>query len=183
MSIRPYKPTDQSAVQYICHATATAKNYIKNKQLVCALYCDYYIKKEPQNCFVLTDEFDKAVGYILCSSNDKKYQRDFEPYLDIVKKMSPIEAFGHTLEQRFTKKIRGEYPAHLHIDILPSFQAKGGGRQLINTLLTHLKAQGVAGIHLSVSLSNHGAIAFYERLGFKLAKTLSNISAIYVLKL
>lgn len=60
-----------------------------------------------------------------------------------------------------------EYPAHLHIDLLPVVQGGGVGRRLIATLLDELRRRGVRGVHLGVDPQNVGAAAFYERLGFE----------------
>ena len=59
-----------------------------------------------------------------------------------------------------------EFPGHLHIDILPSHQRQGFGRQLITALLEQLKSEGCRGVYLGVGRENIGAIAFYERNGF-----------------
>jgi ribosomal protein S18 acetylase RimI-like enzyme len=59
-----------------------------------------------------------------------------------------------------------DYPAHLHIDLLPSLQGKGQGRVLIDTLFNELTRRGVSGLHLGVSSSNQAAVAFYKKMGF-----------------
>ena len=59
-----------------------------------------------------------------------------------------------------------EYPAHLHIDLLPELQGQGWGRRLIETLIAALRERGVSGLHLVASSDNAGAIAFYPRVGF-----------------
>jgi ribosomal protein S18 acetylase RimI-like enzyme len=59
-----------------------------------------------------------------------------------------------------------EYPAHLHIDLLPEAQGQGLGRNLIARLELALRSAGVAGLHLVASAENVGAIAFYPRVGF-----------------
>jgi ribosomal protein S18 acetylase RimI-like enzyme len=59
-----------------------------------------------------------------------------------------------------------DYPAHLHIDLLPVIQGQGWGRALMNTLCTELARQGVPGVHLGVGAKNTGAIAFYRKMGF-----------------
>ncbi|KAL5345027.1 hypothetical protein ACLOAV_009980 [Pseudogymnoascus australis] len=41
-----------------------------------------------------------------------------------------------------------DYAAHLHINILPDFQAMGGGRRLMAELMKKLNADRVRGIHL-----------------------------------
>jgi ribosomal protein S18 acetylase RimI-like enzyme len=59
-----------------------------------------------------------------------------------------------------------DYPAHLHIDLLPCIQQKGVGRTLMNSLFAELALQKVSGLHLGVGSSNTGAIAFYQKTGF-----------------
>jgi len=59
-----------------------------------------------------------------------------------------------------------DYPAHLHIDLLPCLQGKGQGRVLIDRLFNELAQKGVSGLHLGVSSSNTGAVAFYKKMGF-----------------
>ncbi|MDR0442818.1 MAG: GNAT family N-acetyltransferase [Treponema sp.] len=59
-----------------------------------------------------------------------------------------------------------DYPAHLHIDMLPVLQGKGVGRALIDNLFTELARQGVPGLHLNVSSANEGAVAFYKKMNF-----------------
>jgi ribosomal protein S18 acetylase RimI-like enzyme len=60
-----------------------------------------------------------------------------------------------------------DYPAHLHIDLLPELQGTGLGRRLIDTLRAALRDRGVPGVHLSMDPSNTSARAFYDRLGFR----------------
>jgi len=59
------------------------------------------------------------------------------------------------------------YPAHLHVDLLPRLQGYGWGRRLVETVLDELTHQGAVGAHLGVDAANPGALAFYERLGFR----------------
>lgn len=59
------------------------------------------------------------------------------------------------------------YPAHLHIDILPSHQGQGWGPRLLDRLLKELQAAGVIGVHLGMVAENHRAHKFYDRLGFE----------------
>jgi ribosomal protein S18 acetylase RimI-like enzyme len=63
-----------------------------------------------------------------------------------------------------------DYPAHLHIDMLPSLQGKGLGRTLMDRLFAELEKQGIPGLHLGVSTENQGAVAFYQKLGFTVLK-------------
>lgn len=59
-----------------------------------------------------------------------------------------------------------EYPAHLHIDLLPEAQRRGAGRALIETMADDLVQRAVPGVHLVAVTANAGAQAFYPRVGF-----------------
>ncbi|KAF2005819.1 GCN5-related N-acetyltransferas-like protein [Amniculicola lignicola CBS 123094] len=60
------------------------------------------------------------------------------------------------------------YPAHLHIDILPTHTGKGYGTNLVSTYLEKIKGLGATGVHLGMVAENIKARRFYERLGFRL---------------
>lgn len=62
-----------------------------------------------------------------------------------------------------------EYPAHLHIDLLPRARGRGWGRKLLTGLFQRLAQEHVPGIHLVVARENISAVQFYDRLGFRSA--------------
>ena len=80
----------------------------------------------------------------------------------IHKKHMPVEA---ELEERLKN-----YPAHLHIDLLPGIQRKGYGSKLMERLFSELSKQGIPGLHLGVGKKRPGAIAFYHSAGFTVLK-------------
>ena len=57
-----------------------------------------------------------------------------------------------------------EYPAHLHVNLLPPLQGRGVGRRLLETLFDALV--DVPGVHLGVAPRNARAAAFYLHNGF-----------------
>ncbi len=173
MNIRLYEEKDKDAVRHICLATADNPNPSKyESNFLLNTYCNYYVENEPQNCFVAVDENDNAVGYILCAESfdifyktfTKKYATKHLHFKTIYRLASLMSIF----EQ---KKNKVDYPAHLHIDLLPEYQQKGIGKQLINTLFKHLESKGVKGVMLSVFVGNKGAINFYQKCGFTKVKT------------
>ncbi len=170
-TIRPAKASDKSDLRQVCLAT-TDSFFSKHTDLLWALYCDYYVDVEPHNCFVLADSTDRAVGYIMCAIDDSLYIKNFKPYLDKIKKLNFAFFVSNLIEQKLNKKFKSDYPAHLHIDILPEFQSKGHGSELMNALLAHLKSNNINGVRLGVGGSNTGAIRFYKRHGFKMLKDL-----------
>ena len=179
MEIRGFKEKDRENCRDICHKTATAPAYVKSKDLVCLLYCDYYIDNEPDNCFILADAEDNALGYILCAENEKAFRKGMKPYLKKVRKLSFSEYIVDFIST-FADKINTiKYPAHLHIDILPEGQRKGYGTELLNTLENHLKDKGVKGIRLGVGGDNKGAHKFYESNGYALLRNYGSIGRVY----
>lgn len=60
-----------------------------------------------------------------------------------------------------------DYPAHGHIDLLEEARGRQIGSRGMRLMLERLAAAGISGMHLQVSPSNHGALAFYRTLGFE----------------
>ena len=179
MEIRRYQQKDRENCRDICHKTATAPKYVKFKDLVCLLYCDYYLDNEPDNIFILADESDNAIGYILCGQDDKVYHKAMKPYLKKARKISFVDGIMPIIESAMEKALSKEYPAHLHIDILPQGQRQGYGAKLIKSLETHLKEKGVYGLRLGVGGDNTGAHRFYEACGFTLLKNYGKKGRVY----
>jgi len=169
MEIRKYKETDKEDLRFICRETAgTLFKLTKSTKIVVSIiFNDYYTEQEPDNIFVLADDNDKAVGYILCSSDYDKYVKlNKTTYRDRVKKTCPLYLIVIDTVLKELDKIK-ERPTHLHIDILPEYQRKGWGKKMITTLCEHLKSKGIN--HLSIcgiSTSSDG-YKMYMKYGFK----------------
>jgi GNAT superfamily N-acetyltransferase len=100
-----------------------------------------------------------------------RYPRPFPPARSEKEK----EIIGHIHERKYPVDISKQpwlkdYPAHLHIDLLPRIQGKGQGRVLIDKLFDELAQKGVCGLHLGVGSSNMSAVAFYRKMGFSVLK-------------
>ena len=173
MTVRPYENEDFESVQYVCLGSVGKENASEyERNFLLNTYCNYYLEHEPHNCFVVSDKNNKVIGYILCAENFDSFSKIFlEKYATKALKFKGIYRIASTLSIGEQKKFKTNYPAHLHIDILPEYHHKGLGRQLINTLIEHLKLKGVKGVMLSVFIGNKGAIKFYEKCGFTRIKT------------
>lgn len=55
----------------------------------------------------------------------------------------------------------------INIAILPKLQKKGGGRQLLNEIISYCRACEINKIQLEVRKSNRSAITFYRKSGFR----------------
>lgn len=67
--------------------------------------------------------------------------------------------------ERATATVHEEFPAHLHMNLLPEGRGKGVGRQLVDAYCSVLAARGVPGIHLYCGPKPR---EFYQRCGFGL---------------
>ncbi len=166
MGIRKCTEKDRAAMQNIC--LETANDYWKTnddiKEAVVEVFCNYYLDEEADHCFVTTNEADEAVGYILCAPDYETYYKKFTERIGKSKNEITKKVGAQSAED--PKDFAKDYPAHLHIDLLPCAQGHGEGRKLIETLCEHLKSIGVKGVMLDVGADNTGAIAFYKKVGF-----------------
>lgn len=179
--IRRYVPTDFEAIDDICLRTGEvggdATGLYVSDELMPDVFSRPYVGFEPELVFVV-DDGQRAAGYILGSANTarfvERYRTEWLPTFS--RKYSHTEPpktsdeiirhLGFTPERMLIPELDG-YPAHLHIDLLPELRGRGYGRALMTEFVAALRARGVPGLHLSMNPANHGARAFYDRLGFR----------------
>ncbi|HPG91912.1 MAG TPA: GNAT family N-acetyltransferase [Clostridia bacterium] len=165
--IRQYKQTDKANLQNICVETTLFPKTEKVRKWLPIAYNDYYTEKQSEYVFVCADDSDKAVGYVLCAPDEKPFLESmFSEYLPKIKKISFLAYALLKREFSIIDKHYENYPAHLHIDILPDFQRMGMGRKLIDALMQKLRENKIRGVKLSCSVKNKNAIAFYRKYGF-----------------
>ena len=130
-------------------------------------------------------ENDKVAGYIVGTDDTKKQERDFRKtmYPKMLLRMYLFTWWYSYTSYRYIKSfltpenesvldnsLIGKYPAHLHMNVLPEFQSRGIGQQLLNMFISVMRDNAVAGIHLGTSSENTKAIPFYEKNKFVLLK-------------
>ena len=169
MPIRPYEPKDFNAVRFVClNSEGPCDLDAAGRFFILTTYCDYFIEKEPQNCFVAVNGSDEAVGYIFCAEN---YDRFLPVFLsEYVTRFSPADTRRRLGAERSTllqQKHKAAYPAHMHIDLLPAYQRQGLGSRLVDTLAAHLREKGVPGVMLTVGAGNAVGQSFYNKYGFQ----------------
>ncbi len=184
IQIRNFHPTDLPYLYKICLKTADsgkdATQLYKDPFLVGQYFAAPYANFEPDLTFILTLN-EKPYGYILGTSDTINYYKWLNKYwLPILRKRYKIpEQNDKTKDANIIRLIHNEsylknelsdYPAHLHINLLPEPQGMGMGKKLIYTFITKLKQLHIIGLHLEVGKTNTGAIQFYERVGFKVIK-------------
>lgn len=194
-TIRRYHPDDLAAISDVCMRTGDAgqdaRELYPNHDLLPDVFARPYVIAEPELAFVV-DDAGVAVGYILGTANTEAYvawNRDV--WLPQVAHRHPLpEGEPRNLQERFTvwlhrpewmlKPELADYPAHLHIDLLPQYQRQGLGRALMTRFLSTLYAAGVAAVHLGYSNVNTNAAAFYRRMGFRVVEVRDAGNGTYV---
>ncbi len=167
IEIRKYNDADFSDVQFVCLNSEGEPPEKEMCEFVLHIFCDYYLENEGENCFVLSHD-GKSVGYVICAENYDDFEVLYEnKYIPQIMHMSEGLVNWANEAYEFQKKFKDEYPAHLHIDILPKYQRCGWGSKLINILVEHLKEKGVKGVMLSTGVDNKNACSFYKKYGFK----------------
>ena len=180
--IRRYRETDLGALYDVCVRTADsgadARGKYRSDDLMPDLFAGPYAFLEPDFAFVL-DDGRRAVGYVIGTPDTAAFIRAYrarwiprlagrypvppEPPASPDDEMIAL----HYRPERLLWPGLAEYPAHLHIDLLPPFQGAGHGRALMETFYAAAARAGAAGVHVTVMAANVRAIGFYHRLGFR----------------
>ncbi|MGP7959511.1 GNAT family N-acetyltransferase [Sanguibacter sp. A247] len=160
-------------------AGGDASGLYAQPELLPAVYLGAYLALEPGLAFVLADDDDNAVGYVIGAADTRDFaarcEREWWPAL---RERFPLgSAEAGTLDAKLIELIHApvalpdaaidRFPAHLHVDLLPEGQGGGNGRRLLETLFDALRARGVTALHLGVDTTNTHAVGFYEHLGFR----------------
>ncbi|MEF3403556.1 GNAT family N-acetyltransferase [Agromyces sp. CCNWLW203] len=191
--IRPYRPADREQVARICLLTAAgggdATGVYSDDTLMPEVFALPYVEYAPELAFVVADpstgsgqRADRVLGYVIGVADTAAFaewwKREWAPGF-AARHPSPGAPTGHapafteaqlieagTSPDRMLIAELADYPAHLHIDLLPELQGRGFGRRLIETLRAALAERSVPGVHLGMDAANIGAREFYDRLGF-----------------
>lgn len=164
MKIRPYEKKDGLQLQTICICNSDFPK--KDHSVLLDLYCNYYIEQEPEHCLVLTDEEDLPAGYLYWAADFVKYEERYrKKYLHRIPEGRYL--IDKQEEMKAVLQLSKEFPAHMHMDVLPEYQGHGFGRQLLSKAREQLLQEGVCGLMLIASAENTGACSFYERCGFQ----------------
>jgi GNAT superfamily N-acetyltransferase len=184
--IRPFQPGDRDAVAEICLRTAAgggdATGVYSDDDLMPEVFALPYVTYAPDLAFIVDDGRGRAVGYLIAVADTRAFvewwRREWTPGFrarhpqpgpptahDPAFTEAQLLDAGVNPERMLIAEL-DEYPAHLHIDLLPELQGLGFGRRLIDTLRQALAERDVPGVHLGMDPANTAARAFYDRLGF-----------------
>jgi ribosomal protein S18 acetylase RimI-like enzyme len=151
-----------------------------NTELLGHYFAAPYAVIHPEHCFTLTMA-GMPIGYIVGTHDSCLFEQETEEqwWPALRQEYAMPDESDLSVEAAMVRSLhRGyrapdyadDYPAHLHINILPSGQGRGLGRQLIDRFQVSLIDKAVTGLHFGVSPLNESAIGFYQNLGFDLLK-------------
>ncbi|MEV6300853.1 GNAT family N-acetyltransferase [Actinoplanes sp. NPDC051861] len=176
--IRHYRPSDLDAVYDICVRTGAsggdARGNHSSDRMLGDIWAVPYVTAEPSHAHVVDDGDGNAVGYILGTADTAAFVKWYRSeWLPATESRYPpgdprdeVMLDLHHHPERMLLPELVDYPAHLHIDLLPEWQGRGLGKGLMAAFLEGLRAVGVSRVHLGMAPENSGAYAFYRRLGF-----------------
>lgn len=180
LHIRQAVPADRDALFEICLKTADsgkdATALYSEPRLPGYVWAVPYAELEPDFAFVLAED-GRAIGYVVAAADTAAFEKRLETawWPGVRRAIAgfvpsrPLDAVALeriNAPEAHSDWLAADYPAHLHINILPQAQAAGWGRRLIETELEALRRAGIRGVHLGVSPTNERAKGFYRHVGF-----------------
>ncbi len=181
--IRRCQTNDEDAAYEVCLKTGDSgkdgTHLYDDPKALGHIFVGPYIHLEPELAYVLEDQ-QGVCGYVLGALDSKKfYQAYVDKWLPGIRRRHPEptgDPAGWTPTQKlyhqyyhpdvFCPEPYGQYPSHLHIDLLPRVQGRGLGNDMMRVLLDELAARKTPGVHLGMAPSNSRAEGFYKKLGF-----------------
>lgn len=188
MQIRPYRAADREGVRRVCFETGYMGDPVawqwRDGESFADLFSGWYTDHAADDALVVVDETDRVVGYLLgCRATREVAHPGRLAVHHLVRRgllarPGTARVLWRTIGDAAVTAARqrrlpeGEvvddrWPAHLHIDLLPEARGTGVGRDLMTRWLDALRADGIAGCHLTTWAENDGAIAFFEAVGFR----------------
>lgn len=185
MRIRNATKADRNGAYHVCLKTGDygkdgEQFYRDDPDALGRIFVGPYLEFEPELALVLEDA-EGICGYAFGALDSKqlyeRYEREWRPKLCAefpMPKGDPaawtrpemVHSWYHSPDY-FCPQPYGQYPSHLHIDLLERAQGKGFGRKMMEEVMRRLRAKGSPGAHLGVSEVNERAVGFYQKLGFK----------------
>lgn len=190
--IRPCKVEDLPGVSEVCCRCGfggediAESGVFKDRRLFAMLFCHYYLRYEARTSFVAASANDprEVVGYVLGCPDTVVYERRFATLMvpriaarvllftswRHPRVLCELIRWGRSVPWREANPAGVEYPAHLHIDLLPEYQRRGIGGRLLDTLEARFQELGVDGVHLVTSNHHRKALPFYDKHGYRVVR-------------
>jgi GNAT superfamily N-acetyltransferase len=186
--IRAYRSGDRQAIRDLCVATAwmgqPAPERIANAWIWAEYWTRYFTDADSRHTWVVARAEDGGVvGYLTGTADARRVER-YVPWLlpgmilrTITRRLLRRHQTRTAILGMARSALRGEldvphwvrrdFPATLHIDLLPETRGLGLGRKLFNLYLRGMQAARVRGIHAQTLSINTPISRFNEAMGFR----------------
>ena len=170
VQVRPYEPRDREAVREICRRTGLKGDptfrFFEDTGVLVAIYADYYLDHEPDNCFVA--EIDgKIVGYQLACRDTARRQRvmrtriyprlaarvAFRALTGWYRKKETYRTIWWLLSRSWKEGFEipvVRYPGHGHSNVDEAHRSCGVGLALSNEVARRMAQKGAQGTHMII---------------------------------
>lgn len=182
--LRAAAPDDAAALDEICLRTGDrggdATGLYQDPALLPAVWLRPYLAFAPELAVVaeaVGAGGRTPVGYVVGVADTAAFEEWAEaqwwPTVRAALRPAPEGTPDAALHERIHRpprtpeSVTRQFPAHLHVDLLPAAQGTGLGRELLEHFFGALRDRGVPGVHLGVDPENVRALGFYRRLGFE----------------
>ncbi len=187
VEIRRYRPEDRAAVRRICFVTGYMGEPVewlwRDEQSFADMFSGYYTDREPESAFVAVTD-GEVLGYLLgCRQSTRAWNPAAVAGRHVIRRGIAFRpgtaatiwrSIGDVLGDVARRRVRiadyrfadPDYPAHLHINLLPAARGSGAGGRLVRAWLDDLRADEALGCFLQTTAENTNAIAFFEAMGF-----------------
>ncbi len=189
IEFRLFEPEDLDALYEISLATGLAggdaAHLYEDKKLIGHIYSAPYALLDPELAMVAVD--DQGVGgFVVGTHNTRAWEdrleREWWPELRAhYTEPAATQGIIPTPDQRRISmifhpertptQIVEDYPAHLHMNILPRLQNRGVGSKLLDDWLNMARSRGAEAVHVGVNRANLDAMRFWRRRNFDEVRT------------
>ncbi len=185
-AMRAYRPSDDAALRRICLETADnggdATALYGDGALLADLYAVNYAVHAPRLALVFEDEAGVggyAIGVADTDAFETWMRATWLPRLGTRNagcgtpadraERRPMDDLLDEVRDPPTRNaaIVKEYPAHLHLNLLPRLQGKGRGRALFEAWRAAARNAGAGAAHVAVYEANGRGLAFWRAMGFE----------------
>lgn len=183
--IRQARPEDLDAFYRIAietgHLGKNARHLYTDPNMMGHIYSVPYLKFSPELAFVV-EWRNRVVGLCVGTSDTRGFdailESDWWPKLRS-KYMKPNEKRrkNWTQDERRCQMIHvpeetpetvtSQFPAHLHMNLLPIIQGKGIGGLLLEKWMQRAMQLDVTAMHVGANAGNERAVMFWRKRGFK----------------
>jgi len=180
-AIRPYRADDLEALYAICLKTGDAGEdagaLYRDPKLLGHIYAGPYGRFAAESALVAEDD-EGVGGYIVGPADTLAFEEKLDSvWWPALRSRYPDPAIVETPDDRMCRrihrpwhtpvKIAREFPAHLHVNLLPRLRGRGLAKSMMDGWCAKVAAMGAKGAHLAVGMRNARAVRFYLAYGFR----------------